>query len=325
MKTNRTPTVQTYIFNAVAVILALATSAKGFVPEFVGTAVVTANLQEGLTNYRLPIGPYQAGSLQTRNVEGVMDQTAWRITFSGLTTLSLVAPLREQLAQEGWTILFECETDACGGFDFRYGTNVLPEPEMHVDLTDFRFLSAERSAENGPEFLSFLVSRSTESGFVQGIRVGAKATAPLAPVVPAPLRNIGGPERLPRLGELGQRIDIGGAVALDDLVFTSGSGSLSEGEYPSLAALADYLSEHPESRVALVGHTDASGALAANVALSRQRAASVRDRLVQSYGADRSRIIAEGVGYLAPRASNLTAEGRTSNRRVEVMLILPPS
>ncbi len=317
----RPPTVQTCCFTAAAVVLALATSAKSFVPEFVGTAVVTANLQEGLTNYRLPIGPYQAGALQTRNVEGVMDQTAWRITLSGLTTLSLVTPLRQQLAQEGWTILFECDTDACGGFDFRYGTNVLPEPDMHVDLTDFRFLSAERTAADGPEFLSLLVSRSTESGFVQVIRVGAEAAAPMAPVDPALLPGVDGTLPLPDLGDLGHRLETGGAVALDDLVFTSGSASLAEGEYPSLSALAGYLRENPARQVALVGHTDASGALAANVALSRQRAASVRDRLVQSYGADRSRIIAEGVGYLSPRASNLTPEGRTANRRVEVMLI----
>jgi len=71
--------------------------------------------------------------------------------------------------------------------------------------------------------------------------------------------------------------------------------------------------------VVLVGHTDASGALAPNIALSRARAQAVRAALV-ALGAKADQIGAEGAGYLAPRATNLTPEGRAQNRRVEVML-----
>ncbi len=308
----------------VAVMLAClpSWSAFAFTPEFAGTATVTTSLQEGLTNYRLPIGPFEAGRIATRNVEGVMDQTAWRITLPGLTTLSVLTPLRDQLAKDGWTLLYDCETEACGGFDFRYGTDVLPEPDMHVDLADFRFVSAERAGAKGTEYVSLMISKSTESGFVQMIRVGAElppqidpvaieatplATGPITPVAADP-------------GDIGQRLETGGAVALDDLVFASGSSRLAAGDYASLAALGDYLRANPERRIALVGHTDASGALAANIALSRQRAASVRQRLLQGDGIAEGQVIAEGVGYLSPRASNLTAEGRTANRRVEVML-----
>jgi outer membrane protein OmpA-like peptidoglycan-associated protein len=42
--------------------------------------------------------------------------------------------------------------------------------------------------------------------------------------------------------------------------------------------------------------------------------------LVDTYGADRTRIAAEGVGFLAPRATNQTDEGRQKNRRVEVVV-----
>jgi OOP family OmpA-OmpF porin len=111
-----------------------------------------------------------------------------------------------------------------------------------------------------------------------------------------------------------------GAVALDDLTFATGSAQLGPGDFASLRDLAAYLAGNPDRTVALVGHTDASGDLAGNVALSRARAASVRDRLVRDYGAPADRVTAEGVGYLAPRATNLTPEGRTLNRRVEVVL-----
>jgi outer membrane protein OmpA-like peptidoglycan-associated protein len=107
---------------------------------------------------------------------------------------------------------------------------------------------------------------------------------------------------------------------LEDLVFASGAATLTEGDYPSLAAVAAWLKANPDGTIALVGHTDASGSLAANKALSERRAKAVAEVLVQSYGADPARVAAEGVGYLAPRATNQTEEGRQKNRRVEVIV-----
>ena len=94
--------------------------------------------------------------------------------------------------------------------------------------------------------------------------------------------------------------------------------------YASLSALSAWLKANPTRHVTLVGHTDASGGLPANITLSRQRAQSVRAALIASYAADPSLIDAQGAGYLAPRASNETTEGRTQNRRVEVMLTPTP-
>ena len=115
-----------------------------------------------------------------------------------------------------------------------------------------------------------------------------------------------------------------GSVALDDLQFESGKAVLEAGTYPSLTAIAAWLQANPALDVTLVGHTDASGSLVANVALSRQRASAVRDALIKSYGAPAARIDAQGSGYLSPRATNQTPEGRAKNRRVEVMLTSTP-
>ena len=56
------------------------------------------------------------------------------------------------------------------------------------------------------------------------------------------------------------------------------------------------------------------------MALSRRRAAEVKHRLEEQFGIEPARIEAQGVGYLVPRASNLTEEGRERNRRVEAVL-----
>ena len=109
-------------------------------------------------------------------------------------------------------------------------------------------------------------------------------------------------------------------LALEDLVFASGSSALAAGEYASLQGLAAWLRENPALTVALVGHTDASGGLEGNIALSRKRADAVRQYLIGAENIPAAQVEAQGVGYLSPRASNLDEAGREKNRRVEVML-----
>ena len=74
-------------------------------------------------------------------------------------------------------------------------------------------------------------------------------------------------------------------------------------------------------RVRIVGHTDDTGAAAANLRLSSARAQSVADYLVARYGFDPDRFIIEGRGSREPVASNGTAAGRAQNRRTELQLL----
>jgi outer membrane protein OmpA-like peptidoglycan-associated protein len=271
-------------------------------------------------SYALPTAPFDGQSVPTRQFEGALDQRAFQLAAPGMTTLALLAPLRDQVSAAGYEVIFECDAPACGGFDFRFGTDVMPEPDMHVDLGDFRFLSATR----GDEAVSILVSRSTSSAYVQITRI-TKATLPeppVAAVVELDEQELprGVEETTPRATAIEAALDTAGVAALDDLVFASGAATLNEGNYASLAAVAAWLQANPDGTIALVGHTDASGSLQANVALSERRAEAVAEVLIETYGADRNRIAAHGVGFLAPRATNQTEEGRQKNRRVEVIV-----
>lgn len=297
--------------------------------EFPGPATATHESRDALDSYALPVGPWRNGSLQTLTTEGSVTRSAWRIAGAGLTTLQIMAPLREQLATVGFTLLFECRDATCGGFDFRYETEVVPEPEMHVDLGDFRFLAAERMISGVPEHVSLLVSRSSENGFVQMVRVGTPEVQDVvltaATKSPLVLPETGGTapvgDPVPATpGSLAAALETGGSVPLDDLSFKTGSAELAPGDYASLAELAVYLAAHPDRTVMLVGHTDASGGLESNIVLSKRRAASVVGRMVGALGVSPSQLSAQGVGFLAPRASSLTDDGRSANRRVEVVL-----
>jgi outer membrane protein OmpA-like peptidoglycan-associated protein len=105
-----------------------------------------------------------------------------------------------------------------------------------------------------------------------------------------------------------------------DILFATDSAQLSPALRSDLAVLARHLNKYPSSNVQVVGHTDNTGSAAYNLSLSRQRAASVANTLIDS-GVSSSRITAIGRGEDQPLASNLTAEGRAQNRRVEIVIV----
>lgn len=300
-------------------LIAMTQTAAGLTLPLPGNASQTANVSEPMSSFALTIGAHDADGVAKLQTEGAVSHQAWRIRGSGgATTLQMLSPLREQLQRDGFDILFECADEACGGFDFRYETHVLPEPDMHVDLGDFHYLAAARVGEGDREYAALIISRSTESGFVQLTRVGPGEALP-----PTVTTSTKAPPVTPVAGYAGNMAEVLeklGSAPLDDLSFSTGSSDLTTDDFPSLEELAAYLAENPDRSVKLVGHTDAEGQLAGNIILSKRRAESVMRRLIDQFGIPASQISAEGVGYLAPRATNLDEEGRTLNRRVEVIL-----
>ena len=303
------------------------------------SAQLTTRVVTAPDSHALATGPFQEGRLPVIDLEGQVERQVFRFPGQALTTLQLLSPLREQLGAAGYEILFECEAAACGGFDFRFATEVLPAPDMYVDLTDFRFLSARNGTE---DHIGLLVSASANAGFVQMIRVtanpdarglrvetpgdssGVSGTDPVETTPQTanpPLDQTSQPQAQADALSLVEALRQNGHVILPDLSFQTGSSELSEGRYASLEELSAFLRDDPSRRIALVGHTDAVGGLPVNITLSRQRAMSVRQRLMSEYGVPAGQLEAEGTGYLSPIAPNSTPEGREANRRVEAVLL----
>ncbi|MDC0737599.1 OmpA family protein [Cognatishimia sp. SS12] len=275
-------------------------------------------------SYDVPTGRFADGHLPSLPMTGYVSRQIWQLDGQRIATEQLIEPLRRQALAAGFDVLLDCDASSCGGFDFRFATEVLPAPEMFVDLIDYRFFSARRDTEAGKEALSVLVSRTDRAGLIQLIAVqpGAESLAlslakdTAAPTLPpASVANPAIP------GDVAKALDVGGHAILHDLAFETGSAVLEDRDFASLNALAAYLADHPNLRIALVGHTDNVGALENNIALSEKRATAVRDHLVTNHGVALSQLEAQGVGYLAPVASNLTDAGRTANRRVEAVVL----
>ena len=273
----------------------------------------TASRDLALAQEAVLTGPFRDNTLPTRLFEGPMTLSAYRVPSIGLTPLQMLAPIRAQLDRAGYEVLLDCDQDRCGGFDFRFAINVLPAPNMYVNLRDYHFLSAQ--TPDGKTAIAVLASAAAGAGYMQVVEVGATDV-----VTPEASDSTPTGSAAPT-GDLATRLLAQGYAVLRTLDFALGSTALSTGHSPELAEIAAIMQARPGLRIAVVGHTDTVGGLDANIEVSRERARSVRSVLIDDYGVPADRIEAEGMGYLSPIATNLTAEGREANRRVEVVIV----
>lgn len=275
------------------------------------SAQLSVATSDPLSSYRLPVGKWtEETGVPVKVYEGAIERQAWRLAGNSATTLQMMDPLRDDLTDAGYEIVFQCANQGCGGFDFRFDIEVLPAPSMHVNLIDYRFLSAEHPTEGA---ISILTSRNQSAGFIQIIRAGGTQKQSVnveTTALPAEVAT----------GDIIGSLETLGHVVLSDMRFKAGSSELAD-QVPSLDQLAAYLKARPDRVIVFVGHTDATGSLAANQALSLRRATSAVDYLQDRHGITSAQISADGVGYLSPIATNLTEEGRIKNRRVEAVLI----
>ncbi len=87
--------------------------------------------------------------------------------------------------------------------------------------------------------------------------------------------------------------------------------------YGTLKEIAKILNEVPDVKVKILGHTDADGQDAANLDLSKRRAASVKAELAKNFGVNADRLETDGLGESQPVAPNDTPANKALNRRVE--------
>lgn len=105
----------------------------------------------------------------------------------------------------------------------------------------------------------------------------------------------------------------------EGVTFPTGSAVVDTDFLPALREIARSLSDHPQSTIRVVGHTDNVGSAAYNKTLSQDRALAVATILIR-YGVSSSRITYSGRGFAEPITSNNSSNGRAMNRRVEVVI-----
>lgn len=104
------------------------------------------------------------------------------------------------------------------------------------------------------------------------------------------------------------------------ILFDSGKATFQQRTYPVLEAIVAILKEYPSSKFSIEGHTDSDGKDTTNQTLSENRAAAVKDYLIEK-GINASRLTSAGFGESRPIDTNKTKAGKANNRRVEVKLV----
>ncbi|TYR31065.1 OmpA family protein [Mesorhizobium microcysteis] len=104
-----------------------------------------------------------------------------------------------------------------------------------------------------------------------------------------------------------------------NITFATDQDQVMPNFHNTLNAVALVLNKYNRTLVDINGHTDSTGSLQHNQALSQRRASSVANYLVQQ-NVDGRRFAINGFGPSQPVATNATPEGRAQNRRVEIYL-----
>jgi len=119
--------------------------------------------------------------------------------------------------------------------------------------------------------------------------------------------------------EMQKSIAASGKIALYGILFDFNKAEIKPESAPTLTEMASLLKSQSTLKVLVVGHTDNVGTFAFNEDLSKRRAKAVVAELAARHGIAADRLTPLGASFMAPVSTNTTEEGRTLNRRVELV------
>ena len=120
-----------------------------------------------------------------------------------------------------------------------------------------------------------------------------------------------------------ERVDDAIVITFDEnsgVYFETNKYNINSTSQEALDKLVAVFKEYPETNILVVGHTDSVGAEEYNMTLSKNRANSVTDYLLNQ-GVSKDRLTTNWFGETQPKHDNSTPEGRAKNRRVNIAVL----
>jgi outer membrane protein OmpA-like peptidoglycan-associated protein len=111
-----------------------------------------------------------------------------------------------------------------------------------------------------------------------------------------------------------------GKIITYGITFDIGKSTIKPESMGEINRIAKLMTDNPDLKFSVEGHTDNTGSAATNQTLSDARSKAVVDKLVEM-GVAKDRLSSAGKGQNSPIADNSTDEGRAKNRRVEFVKI----
>jgi len=272
------------------------------------SAKLVASDQSDTKNISLVVSTWDRDRGISRfNIMGKTVTNVYQIDGTSLTLDQMFKAIIDDLKNRQFSVELYCNTQVCGGFNFRKSLEIFKPPFMLINVANYSVVTAKKNNTA----VSLIASKLGTTIYLQVVSVGINENDLIQPDIKSEMNSFS------------STLINEGAIVLDDLIYRSGSSTLGDGPFNSLIELARYLKSTPTASIILVGHSDSTGELSQNIELSKNRAQAVADRLINSHSIDQSRISAEGIGFLSPKTNNSTEISRKKNRRVEAVLILP--
>lgn len=257
------------------------------------------------------------GQPVARSVEGrINNRLYW--APKGTSALEIFRNYQQSLQAAGFETMFSCETQQCEKQNVQNKVKEFPrvakwvETDATVDATfdsgiqpAFHYLSARKQA--GAGFIYVQVAMAGAGRVRQFVQVIEPAQAALGKVAVD-------------AKAIGAGLQRDGKIALYGVNFDTNKAVLRADSAPQLESMAEALKAQPGMKFLIVGHTDNQGDIDANLALSQKRAQAVVEALTGKYAIPAARLSARGVASFAPVSTNASEEGRSRNRRVELVV-----
>lgn len=317
-------------------------------------SLIVAYEQQGFAEFTLPTSPLvpSPDNKQTRqnntvhlpktkkDLEGAYTRLVYLLPEKR-SPLEVLRNYQDEITGRGGKALFTCRGEACGGDPERSsgggGGNVslamfLYPADRITDafasnghcaqaesITDQRYLAAEMpEAGAHVSVLTYTLVAPDPSDVCLAFN---GRTIAVIDIVEAKARET----RMVTVaaGEMAKSIESTGRVALYGILFDFNKADVKPESDPTLTQIAQLLKSTPAMKLLVVGHTDNVGGFASNMDLSQRRAAAVVAGLATRFGIGKDRLTPVGVSFASPVASNQTDEGRSRNRRVELVAQVP--
>ncbi|NOZ10857.1 MAG: DUF4892 domain-containing protein [Gammaproteobacteria bacterium] len=236
-------------------------------------------------------------------VEGKITRIFYRVP-KGISALEVFRNFEVRIKEANYEMIFSGGPDKINDYVFKYKHPVDIVKEAALG-SGFHYFVAAKDVSGAKNYISVLVA---PHGGGNGMRVGLIAAETKA----MEMQMVDAKKMQMSMAETGR-------VALYGIYFDYNSATIKPNSKPTLGEIAKLLKSQPSLKIIVVGHTDYVGGYDYNMSLSKRRAKAVMNALVSDYKIAATRLKSDGVGYLAPAATNLTDAGRTLNRRVELV------
>lgn len=286
-------------------------------PRYEGSEIIRYE-QRAFTDYQLAVAPIKKPGGKDKNaesllnIEGKFTQIAYR-TPADRSSLEVFRNYEQAFKTAGFETIFTCDRVGCGGREFSLAIASGPLYMMFGDQqAEQRFMSAKLSRPEGDVYASLYVVFHRSGG-------GPLKDRTLVLLEMTEMKPMETRMKVVESTAMERDITTSGRVAVYGLLFDFDKDTMRADSKPQLDEIAKLLKGQPGLKVLIVGHTDAKGAFDYNRSLSERRAASIVAALVRDYAIDRARLTPLGVGMAAPVSTNRTEQGRSLNRRVELV------